>query len=71
MGWTMSTFRTDFHATVSGGAAMDDSGTVAMAFMGTGVYLFQNGMVQPHPTEGPVTDSISRIHLCLDNSGRF
>ena len=51
--------RTDFHATVSGGAAMDDEGTVAMAFMGTGVYLFQNGEVLSHPTEGPVTDSIS------------
>ena len=55
----MSPIRTDFHATVSGGAAMDENGTVAMAFMGTGVYLFQNGVVLAHPTEGPVTDSIS------------
>ena len=35
------------------GAAMDSSGTVAMAFMGAGVYLFQNGMVLAHPTERP------------------
>lgn len=56
---SLSPIRTDFHATVSGGAAMDDDGTVAMAFMGTGVYLFQNGEVLSHPTEGPVTDSIS------------
>ena len=40
---SLSPVRTDFHATVSGGAAMDDNGTVAMAFMGTGVYLFQHG----------------------------
>ena len=56
---SLSPVRTDFHATVSGGAAMDDNGTVAMAFMGTGVYLFQHGEVLSHPTEGPVTDSIS------------
>ena len=29
-----------------------------MAFMGTGVYLYEDGVVQPHPTEGPVTDSV-------------
>ena len=51
--------RTNFHATVSGGAAMDANGTVAMAFMGTGVYLYQHNEVLAHPTEGPVTDSIS------------
>jgi len=55
----MTPVRTNFHATVSGGAAMDANGTVAMAFMGTGVYLYQDHKVLAHPTEGPVTDSIS------------
>ena len=53
-----STLRTGFHATVSGGAAIDKFGRIAMAFMGTGVYLYDDGVVQPHPTEGPVTDSV-------------
>jgi hypothetical protein len=55
----MTPARTNFYATVSGGAAMDANGTVAMAFMGTGVYLYQDHKVLAHPTEGPVTDSIS------------
>lgn len=58
-GESMTPVRQNFHATVSGGAAMDANGTVAMAFMGTGVYLYQNGEVLSHPTEGPVTDSVS------------
>ena len=53
-----STLRTGFHATVSGGAAIDRFGRIAMAFMGTGVYLYDKGAVLPHPTEGPVTDSV-------------
>lgn len=55
----MTPIRNNFHATVSGGAAMDADGTVAMAFMGTGVYLYQDEKVLAHPTEGPVTDSVS------------
>ncbi len=54
----LSTIRSGFYATVSGGAAVDSQGRVAMAFMGTGVYLYDSGSIVPHPTEGPVTDSV-------------
>lgn len=59
--WANNELRTEregFYATVSAGAAMDAQGRVAMAFMGTGVYLYQDGKIVPHPTEGPVTDSV-------------
>ena len=55
----LSLARTGFQATVSGGGAIDKWGRVVMAFMGTGVYKWQDGAVFPHPLEGPVTDSIA------------
>ena len=55
----LSLARTGFHATVSGGGALDKWGRLVMAFMGTGVYRWQNGEIYPHPLEGPVTDSIA------------
>ena len=55
----LSVARTGFHATVSGGGALDKWGRLVMAFMGTGVYRWQNGEIYPHPMEGPVTDSIA------------
>jgi hypothetical protein len=55
----LSLARNNFHATVSGGGAIDQWGRLVMAFMGTGVYKWQDGKVFPHPLEGPVTDSIA------------
>ena len=41
----LTTIRSGFYATVSGGAAIDSLGRVAMAFMGTGVYLYDSGKI--------------------------
>lgn len=50
--------RNGFQAMVSTGAAIDQYGQLVMAFMGTGVYRWKDGVIYPHDPEGPVTDSI-------------
>jgi hypothetical protein len=49
----------NFHATVSGGAAIDRWGKLVLALMGTGVYVWNEGSFAPHLPKGPVTDSVA------------
>lgn len=55
----MSLASTNFHATVSGGAAIDKWGQLVLALMGTGVYVWKDGEFSPHLPKGPVTDSVA------------
>ena len=55
----MSLASTNFHATVSGGAAIDKWGQLVLALMGTGVYVWKDGTFLPHLPKGPVTDSVA------------
>ena len=50
--------RQGFQAMVSKGAAIDNHGQLVMAFMGTGVYRWKEGVIYPHDSDGPVTDSM-------------
>ncbi|MEC7987459.1 MAG: hypothetical protein VX278_19980 [Myxococcota bacterium] len=49
----------NFYATVSGGAAIDASGQLVLALMGTGVYIWKDGAFGPHLPKGPLTDSVA------------
>lgn len=56
--------RTGFRATVTGGAAVDASGRIVLALMGTGVYTSDDGAQTWSPASGsgaPVTDSVSVV----------
>ena len=55
----LSLASTNFHATVSGGAAIDKWGHLVLALMGTGVYVWKEGTFSPHLPKGPVTDSVA------------
>jgi len=56
----LSAARNDFRAFVSGGAAIDASGRLVIGGMGTGVYIWENGLFGPHLAgEGPVTDTVA------------
>lgn len=55
----LSLASTNFHATVSGGAAIDKWGQLVLALMGTGVYVWKDGAFSPHLPKGPVTDSVA------------
>ncbi len=56
--------RAGFRATVTGGAAMDASGRLVLALMGTGVYVSDDQARTWQPVAGPgapVTDSVSVV----------
>jgi MYXO-CTERM domain-containing protein len=56
--------RDGFRATVTGGAAMDASGRIVLALMGTGVYVSSDGgdsWQAPGAGQGPVTDSVAVV----------
>ncbi len=56
--------RAGFRATVSGGAAMDASGRLVIALMGTGVYVSTDqgrSWEAPRAGDGPVTDSVAVV----------
>jgi hypothetical protein len=58
---TLSNARTDFRATVAGGAAIDSEGQLIVGMMGTGVYRFGPDLetfAAEHGRGGPVTDTI-------------
>ncbi len=54
--------RDGFRATVTGGAAVDESGRIVLALMGTGVYVSEDAGASWGPPglgAGPVTDSVA------------
>ncbi|MFH1467877.1 MAG: hypothetical protein ABIO70_26060 [Pseudomonadota bacterium] len=56
--------RAGFRATITGGAALDASGRLILALMGTGVYASSDGAATWHTLEGqdkPVTDSVEVV----------
>jgi MYXO-CTERM domain-containing protein len=56
--------RDGFRATVTGGAAVDSSGRIVLALMGTGVYVSIDGGASwqsPGSGQGPVTDSVAVV----------
>jgi len=59
-GERLTTDRQDFRAMVSGGAAIDSQNRLLIAAMGTGAYLWEDGIFGPHVAgQGPVTDAVA------------
>ena len=58
-GSQLATDRSGFQAMVSGGAATDAQGRLILGAMGTGVYIWENGVFGAHLAgQGPVTDTV-------------
>lgn len=65
-GGALGTARSGFLATVTGGAAIDESGRLLLALMGTGTYLSTDGgasWAQQSGHDAPVTDAIGVVSL--------